>query len=193
MEIVYPPVGIAHIIDQIPDLIADRMATASRVPGRLRDAAHGSTALRHGFVVFSAFALARLFQETFGTPATVLLDMLDNPPARTTVIDGVEYSLCLSHAIDGGRSAADSNTEPVRRLAACASQQAGTGFKCAATARSRPSRTSGTAWRTSCLARRCSSRCSARPGADCVSARCARDAAWSTRQYAPSRSGGTTG
>jgi hypothetical protein len=31
VEIVYPPVGIAHIIGQIPDLIADRLVTVSRV------------------------------------------------------------------------------------------------------------------------------------------------------------------
>ena len=31
MEIVDPPVGIAHITGQIPDLIADRMTAASRV------------------------------------------------------------------------------------------------------------------------------------------------------------------
>ena len=54
--------------------------------------------------------------------------MLDNAPAQTTVIDGIEYSLCLSHAIDGGRSAAETNTGPVRRLAEWASQRAGTGF-----------------------------------------------------------------
>jgi hypothetical protein len=129
MEIVYPPVGIAHIIDQIPDLIADRMATASRVRVACAMQPKAAPHFGTGVVVFSAFALARLFQDTFGTPATVLLDMLDNAPARTTVIDGVEYSLCLSHAIDGGRSAADTNTEPVRRLAAWASQQAGTGFR----------------------------------------------------------------
>jgi hypothetical protein len=54
--------------------------------------------------------------------------MLDNAPAQTTVIDGIEYTLCLSHAIDASRSAAETNTEPVRLLAAWASQRAGTGF-----------------------------------------------------------------
>jgi hypothetical protein len=129
MEIVYPPVGIAHIIDQIPDLIADRMATASRIRVACAMQPKAAPHFGTGIVILSTFALARLFEDTFGKPATVLLDMLDNAPARTTVIDGIEYSLCLSHATDGGRSAADINTEPVRRLAVWASQQAGTGFQ----------------------------------------------------------------
>jgi hypothetical protein len=81
-----------------------------------------------GIVIMAAFALACIFQDTFGKPAAVLLDMLDNAPAQTVIIDGTEYSLCLSHAIDVGRSAAETNTEPVRRLAAWASQRAGTAF-----------------------------------------------------------------
>jgi hypothetical protein len=129
MEIVYPPVGIAHITDQIPDLIADRMTTASRIRVACAMQPKAAPHFGTGIVILSAFALARLFEDTFGKPATVLLDMLDNAPARTTVIDSVEYSLCLSHAIDGGHSAADANTEPVRRLAAWAARRAEIGFR----------------------------------------------------------------
>jgi hypothetical protein len=129
MEIVYPPVGIAHIIDQIPDLIADRMAAASRIRVACAMQPKAAPHFGTGIVILSAFALARLFQDTSGKPATVLLDMLDNAPARTTVIDGVEYSLCLSHAADGTRSTAEVNTEPVRQLAGWASQQARIGFQ----------------------------------------------------------------
>ena len=128
MEIVYPPVGIAHIIGGIPDLITDRMGTASRVRVACAMQPKAAPHFGTGIVILSAFALARLFQDTFGKPASVLLDILDNAPAQTVVIGGVEYSLCLSHAINGVRSAADTNTDPVRRLADWASQQAGTGF-----------------------------------------------------------------
>jgi hypothetical protein len=128
MEIVYPPVGIAHITGQIPDLIADRMTAASRVRVACAMQPKAAPHFGTGIVILTAFALARLFQDTFATPATVLLDMLDNAPAQTTTIDGIEYTLCLSHAIDASRSAAETNTEPVRRLAAWASQRAGTGF-----------------------------------------------------------------
>jgi hypothetical protein len=140
MEIVYPPVGIAHIIDQIPDLIADRMATATQVKVACAMQPKAAPHFGTGIVILTAFALARLFQETFGTPATVLLDMLDNAPAQTIVIDGIEYTLCLSHAIDGGRSAAEANTEPVRRLAEWASQRAGTrfGLRCYAEIQAQP-------------------------------------------------------
>ena len=128
MEIVYPPVGIAHITGRIPDLITDRIATASQVRIACAMQPKAAPHFGTGIVIMTAFALARLLQDTFGKPATVLLDMLDNAPAQTIVIDGIEYSLCLSHAISNGRSAAETNTEPVRRLAAWASQRAGTAF-----------------------------------------------------------------
>ncbi len=129
MDVVYPPVGIAHITRQIPDLIADRMPTARTIRIACAMQPKAAPHFGTGIVVLTAFALARLFRDTFGKPASVLLDMLDNAPARTTVIDGIEYSLCLSHAIQGGRSAADSNTEPIRHLATWASQQAGIGVQ----------------------------------------------------------------
>src|ERR1700730_3283143 len=125
MEIVYPPTGIVHIIDQIPDLTADRMRTARHVRIACAMQPKAAPHFGTGIVLMSAFALARLFQDTFGTTATVLLDILDNAPAQAIVINDVEYTLCLSHAQDGGQSAADKNTEPVRRLAAWASQHAG--------------------------------------------------------------------
>lgn len=128
MEIVYPPTGIVHIIDQIPDLVADRMGTAAQVRVACAMQPKAAPHFGTGIVVMSAFALARLFQDTFGAKATVLLDVLDNAPAQATVINDVEYTLCLSHAQDGGQSTADKNTEPVRRLAAWASRQAGISF-----------------------------------------------------------------
>jgi hypothetical protein len=128
LDVVYPPVGIAHITRRIPDLIADRMPTARAVRVACAMQPKAAPHFGTGIVVLTAFALARLFRDTFGTPASVLLDMLDNAPARTTIIDSVEYSLCLSHAIEGGRSAADTNTEPIRHLATWASRKAGIGF-----------------------------------------------------------------
>ena len=193
MEIVYPPVGIAHITGQIPDLIADRMTAASRVRVACAMQPKAAPHFGTGIVIMTAFALARLFQDSFGKPATVLLDMLDNAPARTTVMDGIEYTLCLSHAIDAGRSAAEANTEPVRRLAGWASQQAGTGFGLRSYSQIQAQPGFRTDWRTSCPAPRSSSRCSAHLSTGSASARCARAAAWSTRPRAPSRSGKTTG
>src|SRR5260370_36543801 len=112
MEIVYPPVGIAHIIGGIPDLITDRMATASRVRDACAMQPKAAPHFGTGIVILTAFALARLFQDTFGKPASVLLDMLDNAPAQTVVLGGVEYSLRLSHAINRVRRTADTNTDP---------------------------------------------------------------------------------
>jgi hypothetical protein len=129
MEIVYPPVGIAHIIDQIPDLVADRIPAAGRIRVACAMQPKAAPHFGTGIVVLTAFALARQFQDTFGKPATVLLDMLDNAPARTIVVNGIEYTLCLSHAFDGGRSAADTNTEPITRLAEWASQRAGITYR----------------------------------------------------------------
>lgn len=129
MEIVYPPVGIAHITSQIPDLIADRTATAATLRVACAMQPKAAPHFGTGIVIMTAFALARLFQDHSGKPATVLLDMLDNAPAQTLTLGGTEYTLCLSHARDAGRSLAEINTEPVRHLAAWASQQARTGYE----------------------------------------------------------------
>ncbi|HUY45497.1 MAG TPA: hypothetical protein VMV92_07205 [Streptosporangiaceae bacterium] len=129
MEIVYPPTGIVHITASIPDLIADRMEPGTRIQVACAMQPKAAPHFGTGIVLMSAFALARLFQDAFAAPATVLLDMLDNAPAQRVVINDVEYTLCLSHAWHGGQSAADANTEPVRRLAAWASRQAGIPFR----------------------------------------------------------------
>ncbi len=125
MEIVYQLVGIAHITGQIPDLIADRTATAAALRVACAMQPKAAPHFGTGVVIMIAFALARLFQDHFGKPATVLLD---NAPAQIVTHGGTEYTLCLSHARDTGRSLADINTEPVRHLAAWASQQAGTRY-----------------------------------------------------------------
>lgn len=125
MEVVYPPVGIAHITGQLPDLFADRAATASALQIACATQPKAAPHFGTSVVIMTAFALARLCQDHFGKPARVLLDMLDNAPARTVTINDTEYTLCLSHARDGARTLADINTEPVRQLAAWASQRAG--------------------------------------------------------------------
>lgn len=125
MEIVYPPVGIAHITGHIADLVADRTATAATMRVACAMQPKATPHFGTGVVITTAFALARLFQDHFGKPATVLLDLLDNAPAQTAVIGGIQYTLCLSHARGAGRSLAETNTEPVRQLAAWAAQRAG--------------------------------------------------------------------
>ena len=192
MEIVYPPVGIAHIIGQIPDLITDRMATASRVRVACAMQPKAAPHFGTGIVILTAFALARLFQDTFGKPASVLLDMLDNAPRRPSS-SATSSTACACHTPPTAAAAPRTPTPnrsggsppgPPRRP--------GPASRAAATARFRPSRDSGAGWRTSCPVRKCSRRCSARPGVSSASARCARSAAWSTKQRAPSRSGTPT-
>jgi hypothetical protein len=125
MEIVYPPVGIAHITRQIPDLLADRTPTAASLRIACAMQPKAAPHFGTGVVIMTAFALARLVQDHFGKQVTVLFDMLDNAPARTEVIGGIDYTLCLSHARDAGRSLADINAQPVRQLAAWAAEHAG--------------------------------------------------------------------
>jgi hypothetical protein len=127
MEIVYPPVGIAHITGQIPDLIADRAGTAASLRVACAMQPKAAPHFGTGVVIMTAFALARLFQDHFGKQATVLFDMLDNAPAQTTIIEGIEYTLCLSRARHAGHSLAETNTQPVRQLAAWAGEHSGIG------------------------------------------------------------------
>jgi len=129
MEIVYPPVGIVHITRQIPDLIADRTERAAAIRVAVAMQPKAAPHFGTGVVIMSAFAVAALLSETFTLPSSVLLDMLDNAPADTTVINGTEYTTCLSHAAaPGGGTLADVNTAPVRSLARWASQRSGVPF-----------------------------------------------------------------
>src|ERR1700728_2597765 len=106
MEIVYPPVGIAHVTGQIPDLITDRATTAASLRVACAMQPKAAPHFGTGVVIMTAFALARLVQDHFGKQTTVLFDMLDNAPAQTQVIAGTEYTLCLSHASDSDRNLA---------------------------------------------------------------------------------------
>lgn len=129
MEIVYPPVGIVHITRHIPDLITDRIERAAAIRVAVAMQPKAAPHFGTGVVIMSAFAVAALLSETFSLPSSVLLDVLDNAPADTVVIDGTEYTTCLSHAAaPGGGTLADVNTEPVRHLARWASQQSGVPF-----------------------------------------------------------------
>jgi hypothetical protein len=130
VEIVYPPVGIAHITERVTDLIADRTATATRIRVATAMQPKAAPHFGTGIVVMSAFAVARLCQETFGLSTSVLLDMLDNAPAGGVTIGDVEYTTCLSHATDEtGQSLAEVNTRPIRQLAEHAAQHAQVPFR----------------------------------------------------------------
>ena len=121
MEIVYPPVGIAHIVERIPDLLSDRMDSAANMRIACVMQPKSEPHFGSAVVILSAFALAQLLHANFQKSATVLVDILDNAPGETIFIDGVEYTRCLSHQIEDGWSVADRYTEPIKRLAHWAS------------------------------------------------------------------------
>lgn len=124
MEIVYPPVGIAHIVERIPDLLSDRVNSAASVRIACIMQPKSEPHFGSAVVILSAFALAQLLHGKFQKNTTVLVDILDNAPGETIIINGVEYTRCLSHQIEDGRSVADWYTEPIKRLAGWASSHA---------------------------------------------------------------------
>lgn len=123
MKLYYPPVGIAHIITTISDLFYDRLSDSSSIQiaciSQPKTAPHFGTMI----VIFSAFALAQKLKIDFNLKTDVLVDSLENSPARTIEIDGTNYSLCLSHEIIGRQNLAEINLKPIIEIAKWASNK----------------------------------------------------------------------
>jgi len=121
MKVYYPPVGIAHITSDISDLFIDRLSNAKEV--RITCISQPKTNPHFGtmLVLFCCFAIAKEIRDKFKIKTTVLIDSLENSPAKEINFDNITYSLCLSHQTQDGKSVAEIFMEPLIELAKWAS------------------------------------------------------------------------
>jgi hypothetical protein len=128
LKVYYPPVGIAHITSQLCDLFADRLCKSTEVRiaciSQPKADPHFGTML----VLFCCFALAKKIQETYSIHTTVLVDTLENSPAKEVLFNDITYSLCLSHLLISGKSAAEKYSESLIDLSSWASKRSGIGY-----------------------------------------------------------------
>lgn len=95
--LVYPPVVIAHIIDNLMDYfepkIKDKSSTDIHYSAQLNGHPHMGTLTSLG----TAFAVGEYIQRRFNMPATIKFEALENAPIEKTRIGDREYCKMHSH------------------------------------------------------------------------------------------------
>jgi hypothetical protein len=101
-ELIFAPVGIAHLTQDNTDLL--RAAARGKQRLRVTTAAqlNGTPHIGTVVTVLSVFAITTHAAEVLGLPATVIFDALDNAPAEQVEIDGEIYARTVSDLIDTG-------------------------------------------------------------------------------------------
>ncbi|MGH3938468.1 MAG: hypothetical protein ACRDTG_07490 [Pseudonocardiaceae bacterium] len=101
-ELIFAPVGIAHLTRDNADLI--RAAARGKQRLRITTAAqlNGTPHIGTVVTVLSVFALTAHAADTLDLPATVIFDALDNAPAEHVHIDGETYTRTVGDLIDTG-------------------------------------------------------------------------------------------
>ena len=130
MQVYYPPVGIAHISHSISDLLEDRLHKAKSLQCAFITQPKPNPHLGTVIVLMVTFAVAKHLQRMFNLRTRVLIDMLDNSPAKTFVQNGKEYSLCLSHSIVAdGIPASEYNMRPIFEISNLLEELTGIKYK----------------------------------------------------------------
>lgn len=124
-ELIFAPVGIAHLTVANADLI--RAAAQGRQRLRVTTAAQLNGTPHIGTVVtmLTVFALTSHAAETLNLPATVIFDALDNAPAEHVEIDGQTYTRTVSDLIGSGHLDREQRVSGFERLLTWASQRCG--------------------------------------------------------------------
>jgi len=128
-QLVFAPVGIAHLTGDNADLI--RAAAVGRSCIRLTTAAQLNGVPHLGTVVtmLTVFAFARHAAGVLGLPGSVIFDALENAPAEQVTIDGEVYTRNVGDLIDSGDLDPAERTGGFERLLAWASDRSGISYE----------------------------------------------------------------
>ena len=124
-QLVFAPVGIAHLTGDNADLI--RAAAVGRSCIRLTTAAQLNGVPHLGTVVtmLTVFAFARHAADVLGLPAGIVFDALENAPAEHVTIDGEVYTRNVGDLMDSGDLDRAERTGGFERLLAWSSHRSG--------------------------------------------------------------------
>jgi hypothetical protein len=95
-DVLFPPVGIAHITRDISDLAQSRIKDQSGFELSCSMQPNSNPHIGSLVTLMTVFALGEHFSEKFGIPAQVTFDQLENAPAETLIINGNAYTRSLS-------------------------------------------------------------------------------------------------
>jgi hypothetical protein len=128
-QLIFAPVGIAHLTSDNADLI--RVATAGRSRIRVTTASQLNGVPHLGTVVtmLTVFAFAQHAAATLGLPASVIFDALENAPAEQVIIDGDTYTRNVGDLIDSGTLDPAERTSGFERLLTWASRRSGIAYE----------------------------------------------------------------
>ncbi|MDG4795139.1 hypothetical protein [Micromonospora sp. WMMD1082] len=128
-DLVFAPVGIAHLTHRNADLL--RAAAAGRSRLRITTAAqlNGVPHLGTTVTILTVFAFAAHAADALGLPATVIFDSLENAPAETITRDGDTYTRTVGDLIDDGRLDATERTTGFLRLLNWAHHRSGVPYE----------------------------------------------------------------
>ena len=99
-EVFYPPIGIAHITNDITDLIKYKLNNQAKIIINTSAQPNSSPHLGTITTIMCSFALAKHLKETLNIEAEVLFDELENSPAETFEIEGNLYYKDLQHSLN---------------------------------------------------------------------------------------------
>jgi hypothetical protein len=124
-QLIFAPVGIAHLTADNVDLV--RAAAAGRSRIRVTTAAQLNGVPHLGTVVtmLTVFAFTRHAADALGRPANIIFDALENAPAEQITIDGDTYTRNVGDLIDTGQLERAERTSGFERLLAWASDKSG--------------------------------------------------------------------
>lgn len=128
-ELIFAPVGIAHLTGDNADLIRAAARDAHRL--RVTTAAQLNGTPHIGTVVsmLAVFAITAHAAETLDLPATIVFDALDNAPAEQVEIDGRLYTRNVEDLIATGHLEREERTGGFDRLLAWAAARSGVRYE----------------------------------------------------------------
>jgi hypothetical protein len=101
-ELIFAPVGIAHLTGDNADLLRAAARGTQRLRVTTAAQLNGTPHIGTVVTVLSVFAITAHAAEVLDLPATVIFDALDNAPAEQVDIDGEIYTRTVSDLIDTG-------------------------------------------------------------------------------------------
>jgi hypothetical protein len=124
-QLIFAPIGIAHLTGDNADLI--RAAAVGRSRIRVTTAAQLNGVPHLGTVVtmLTVFAFARHAADALGLPVSIVFDALENAPAEQVTIDGDVYTRNVGDLIDSGDLDRTERTGGFERLLAWARDRSG--------------------------------------------------------------------
>jgi hypothetical protein len=115
-DLIFAPVGIAHLTRSNADLIRPAVHGMTRLRVTTAAQLNGTPHIGTVTTMLTVFALAAHAADTLDLPAHVVFDALDNAPAERLTINGHTYIRTVADLIDTGRLNSDEPVSGFRRL-----------------------------------------------------------------------------